>query len=264
MGASRLPVFCAVAFFLLLHIAAADGELSPLPSAAHIDIVVIGSTTPRFESTERVLKSVGLNKIRRHHPQRWYSELIHSKWNALHAAATTPPSQHDLRVLSLTDAHEAILSQAIGEAVAANSTSDRWLLVFEDDIALGAPVDVVRGGLGKALELGHSSPLGIVTLGTCSPHSCTQNFVMQGVEFARCSSICSHAIAYNTKHLLRARQLFTAGEAVDVALLRFSEANGGIWSAGINMQSTVGHPDLAHTHHGLFQQDQRQWESIIG
>ena len=237
--------------YIIAFMAAGVGR-DAVVAARSLNAVIIGATVERFEKAAREIAPLGLNKVRWHVPQPYASELIATKWHNLKDGDAPPPTE--LRMLSLVQANEDILDMAAGEAVAHNRTSKDWWLLFEDDVMLSVDPVVARESITHVLTLAEDD--GIATMGMCAPQQCASNVAFAGVEYAKCKSACTHAMAYSAVHASRWRKIF--GHQVEFTDTTVSSKGppGGVWSAGLNI-STGG------DHFGRFKQDNARMGSLI-
>jgi hypothetical protein len=253
---------------LLLAACAALLSLLQLATSLELSVVVISGTHRRYVHALKVLEQLNLTSVRHHLPQPFLSPLIANKWHSLYPESPDEvPSDYSLKVLSLCQANEDGLDMVAGEALTKGVASDHWWLVFEDDIVLGAEPTALLAAMEHVLALAHDD--GVATMGTCLPQPCILREVVGGVEFAKCVSFCTHAMAWRAARAAHWRLIFgkrlaewgndAKAYAVDLAIMSNTKESGGIWSAGINLKREFGGGD----HFGLFQQERRLFGSLL-
>ena len=131
----------------------------------------------------------------------------------------------------------------------ADMADDDFACVFEDDVALHGNVShaAARRAILHGMDLARAD--GLLYLGSCGPR-CEDGPLdrLDGIEFKRCSNLCSHAIAVTKRKAatlmddirVATEALFGVrnnGRAFDQMLRMYAEHNTYIWTVGSNLWS---------------------------
>ncbi len=238
------------------HAVQHSGSTTPLC----IQVVVISMTDDRFQNSLNELLKAGIKNVRRHVPQHPDSAIVRSLWTEIYPSHK--PTAHYLRLLSLALATKDILHQAAGEYAASNSS--QWWLVLEDDIKLNTGAVNLSAAMLYVFGLAKSD--GVAKLGMCTPESCTDLQTKRGIGYGKCSSHCTHAVAYSSQKARFWQGIYGNPEPgqganslySDLALLVAGKRAGGFWSAGLNFLSATN-----PAHSGLFLQDDKKFKSLL-
>jgi hypothetical protein len=231
--------------------------------------VVISCDEARFRYASANLAQYGFDSALRYQPPAYNSSEIRARFAGLFPGRVA--TRLELKMLSLATANADIASMIAGSHVPGEKI---WYLVFEDDITVPQSWNVSSAGMRQSIDklLDLASDDGVAALGRCRP-LCKETLVEDGVLFGRCTGYCAHAMAYAAEGAQFWRDVFLRALSTESERSRFLHRayspdnvvqratwkDGGIWTAGVNLQGGKGNSGV-----GLFVQHRSKFPTSIG